>query len=250
MSDLSTLIITKNSGEVIEGCLKSLKRLETETIIVDGGSVDDTLQTARKYGCKIYDYKGNDFGKQKAYALQKATSDWVLSLDSDERVSGALVAEIQEILQSCSNMFSGYIIPFQNHFLGKLVARGGEDYKMLRLFRKDSVVIDSALVHEGFRMKSGKVGNMKSPILHFSYRSLWQMYSKFTDYAIREAEQKAQAGEKSSLKKIFMYPVHMVWARFIKDEGYKDGLFRLPLDIGFGYMEFLTYFLLAFKRVR
>jgi hypothetical protein len=39
----------------------------------------------------------------------------------------------------------------------------------------------------------------------------------------------------------------MFYARFIKDKGYKDGLFRIPLDLAFAYMEFLTYVLLAFK---
>ena len=74
------------------------------------------------------------------------------------------------------------------------------------------------------------------------------MYKKFTDYAIRNASEKLKKGEKTSIKKIFIYPVHMFWARFIKDKGYKDGFFRMPLDIGFAYMEFLTYFLLIFKK--
>jgi hypothetical protein len=38
----------------------------------------------------------------------------------------------------------------------------------------------------------------------------------------------------------------MFWARFIKDKGYKDGFFRIPLDLGFAYMEFLTYVLMLF----
>ena len=72
------------------------------------------------------------------------------------------------------------------------------------------------------------------------------MYKKFTDYAIREAKQRRLNGESTSLKKIVMYPPHMFWARFIKDEGYRDGLFRIPLDLGFAYMEFLTYMTMLF----
>ena len=40
--------------------------------------------------------------------------------------------------------------------------------------------------------------------------------------------------------------MHMFWARFVEDKGYKDGIFRIPLDLGFAYMEFLTYFLMLF----
>jgi len=43
-----------------------------------------------------------------------------------------------------------------------------------------------------------------------------------------------------------MYPAHMFWARFIKDKGYKDGFFRIPLDLGFACMEFITYFSMLF----
>ena len=74
------------------------------------------------------------------------------------------------------------------------------------------------------------------------------MFNKFTDYAKRDVQTKINNREKSSLKKIILYPLHMFWARFFKDKGYKDGLFRIPLDLGFAYMEFLTYFLLLFKR--
>ena len=75
------------------------------------------------------------------------------------------------------------------------------------------------------------------------------MYKKFTNYALLEATQKYLDQEESSLKKVTLYPLHMFWARFIKDKGYKDGLARITLDIGFGYMEFLTYLALFFKTI-
>ncbi|MFS8159981.1 MAG: glycosyltransferase family 2 protein, partial [Candidatus Roizmanbacteria bacterium] len=224
---LSTIIITKNAGDVLEDCLLSIKDLASEVIMVDDGSVDQTIKIAEKYGASIFSHHERDLGKQKAWALSKSTKPWVLSLDADERASETMAQEVKESLEEDNNKYSGYIIPFQNHFLGRSLLYGGENYKMMRLFRRDSVLIENALVHEGFRLRNGEVGSLKNPILHFSYRSLTQMYKKFTDYAIREAQQKRKCGEKSSLKKIFLYPLHMIWARFIKDKGYKDGLFRL-----------------------
>jgi len=125
---------------------------------------------------------------------------------------------------------------------------GGEQLKKMVLFKNKSAFVNKTpLVHYYYHIKNGKVGQLKNNILHYSYLSVVQIYKKFTDYGIRIAKQKYLAGERSSLKKIFLYPPHMFWARFIKDKGYKDGLFRIPLDIGFAYMEFLTYFLLMFK---
>ena len=47
-----------------------------------------------------------------------------------------------------------------------------------------------------------------------------------------------------------MYPPHMFYARFIKDGGYKDGFSRVPLDLGFAYMELVTYLVLALKNLQ
>ena len=174
---------------------------------------------------------------------------WILILDSDEIVSEILQREIAKLVNRHIAENDGYLIPYHNHFLGRRVKYGGENYSMLRLFRRGTGKILPRLVHEKFELKSGNIGELKGYLDHYSYRSLWQMYKKFTGYAIRDVRQKMAAGEKSSLKKIFLYPPHMFWARFIKSKGYRDGLFRLPLDTGFAYMEFLTYSLLAIKNI-
>ena len=232
---LSLLMITKNADELLEKSLTSVIGLVDEIIIVDNYSSDKTVMIAKKFGAKIYFYKEENLGKQRRFGLGKVSNDWVLVLDADEIISARLRAEIK-----LKAKYDGFYIPFQNHFLGKQLRYGGEDYKKLILFKKNKVKIKAALVHEKFEV-IGRIGYLKNKIYHYSYRSLWQMFRKFSDYAIREAKQKSKNGEKSSLKKIFLYPSHMFWARFIKDKGYKDGLFRIPLDLGFAYMEFLTY---------
>ena len=253
---LSLLTITKNSEETIKKTLDSVKNLVNEIVIVDNYSSDKTVAIAKKYQSKVFFYKGKDLGRQAKLGLNKCQGDWILVLDSDEYLSSKLKREIKKIFDirySILEEYAGFYIPFQNYFLGRQLKYGGENYKMLRLFKKDSVDIKPAIVHHKYFIKKGKIGFLKNKIIHHSYRSLFQMFKKFTDYAIREAQQKLKRGEKNSLKKIFLYPLHMFWARFIEDKGYKDGLFRLPLDIGFAYMEFLTYFLLfwySFKNLK
>ena len=253
-SNISALIITKNNEETIEKTFQSLKRLTSEIIVVDGSSIDNTVDILKKYKAKVYSYEPYDVGKQRAYGLKRIKTDWVLALDSDEVVSEKLKGEIKKMINRTHHDKVAYHIPVQGYFLGKPLNFGGERYKKLALFKKDSVFIRPATVHEVFQVKKGKTGNLRNKINHYSYRSLGQIYSKFTDYAVKVAKVKARQGEKTSLKKIFLYPLHMFHARFIKEKGYKDGLFRLPLDLGFAYMEFLTYFLLLFadkkKRIR
>lgn len=242
---ISLVIITKNAGKLLDECLQSVQGLTDEIVLVDDYSEDNTLAIAKKHNARIYKHHEKDFGKQKAFGLQKAKCEWILFLDADERLSAQLRKEIQKLSES--SKFVAYKIPYQNHFLGRQINYGGENYAMIRLFKKEYAVSHPSLVHEKVEIRKGSIGKMKHKIEHYSYQGLLQMYIKFTDYAVREAAQKAKKREKSTLAKLTLYPLHMFWARFFKDKGYKDGIFRIPLDLGFSYMEFLTYFLLLFK---
>lgn len=262
---LSLLMITKNAEETIQESLMSVKKLVDEIVIIDDYSTDKTSEIARQHGAKIFFHKESDLGKQRKYGLSKVNGEWVLALDSDEVISKELAIEITNLKNSNFHLpagglnsksqknkkvtsdrlqVTGFYIYFQNHLLDRPLHYGGENYKKLWFFKKNCVIIEPALVHENFKLKKGKSGILKNKIYHYSYKSISQMYKKFTDYSFREARQKALKGEKCSFKKIFLYPIHMFWVRFIKDKGYRDGLFRLPLDLGFAYMEFLTYVLL------
>lgn len=249
--NLSVVVITKNSGETLERCLLSVCNLADEIILIDDSSTDSTVAIGKQFNAQIYDYRERNLGAKRAFGLEKATREWVLAIDADEIVSPELLEEIKQKLSDPKIIkgVCGYIIPFKNHFLGKPVRYGGEQYKMLRLFRRSLVRIEPSLVHEHF-IVDGHPELMEHHIHHYSYRTLGQMYRKFTNYAVREAQQKAAKGEWSSWKKVLLYPPHMFYARFIEDFGYKDGIFRIPLDIGFAYMEFLTYFLLFIYTIR
>jgi len=247
MKTFGALIITKNSVETLEKCLISLKDLVSEILIVDSDSTDGTLSILKKYDTKVFQFSTDDLGKKRAFGLKKMQSDWVLMLDADEIISLALKLEIKELMKK-KRLMDGYLISYQNHFLKRKIYYGGEKYEMLRLFRKDKALIKSALVHEKVKLKTKRLGKLRGKIYHYSYRNFRQIYSKFTDYAKREVQKKIDKGEKSSLRKIFLYPLHMFWARFIENKGYKDGLWRAPLDIGFAYMEWMTYLLLAMRK--
>ncbi len=247
---LSVLMITKNAAETLEKSLASIKKIADEIIIVDSKSTDRTVEIAKNYLAKVFVKEFTDIGKQRLYGLSKATGKWVLILDCDEIVSERLMNEIKSKIDNTRIKINGYYIPYQNFFLDKPLQYGGEDYKMLRLFRRVKLNIKPSLVHNKIEVKDEKTGYLKGKIFHHSYRSFFQMFSKFTDYGIRMGKEKFLTGEKSSFKKIFIYPAHMFWARFIKDKGFEDGFFRIPLDLLFAYMEFMTYITLFILNIK
>tara|TARA_Y100000310_G_scaffold345226_1_gene462890 strand:+ start:9135 stop:10988 length:1854 start_codon:yes stop_codon:yes gene_type:complete len=82
---LSVCMIVKNEAKHLEMCLKSIKDLGDELIVVDTGSSDNTKQIAAKYTEKVHDFDWvNDFSAARNFSLKQATSDWIFVIDADE----------------------------------------------------------------------------------------------------------------------------------------------------------------------
>lgn len=185
-------------------------------------------------------------GQRKNKIIRMAANEWVLMLDSDEVVSKSLFNEINEALRTSREDVFGYSIPYQNYIFGKPVRYSGEKYAKVRLFRKDYGSVTDLPVHEEVAIK-GKIEKLNGVIHHYSYVSLPQVLKKFTKYAWQMAGEKRKSHEGVTLKKLFMYGPHMVWARAIKDEGWRDGWRGIVIALCFGYMETLMYWLLLWR---
>ncbi len=114
---LSIVLITLNEAANLPRTLASVRGLG-EIIVLDSGSTDATVDIARSFGARIFTEPWKGFGAQKNSAISHATTDWILSLDADEELSPALVAEIQSLLAG-NPAFNAYFIPRLNHFLAR-----------------------------------------------------------------------------------------------------------------------------------
>lgn len=250
-NNLTTLIINKNSEKTLQQTLLSIHKLGGRILLIDNYSSDHSIAIATFYHAKVLMYKGENLGDMREFGLRKITTKWVLVVDGDEFPSAELIKEIKSIVGSKKSVYDGYFIPFRTHLFGIPLFHGGENYKKLCLFKRRVVRFPSRLVHEKAQQKKGaKIGQLKPFMYHYSYRSLSQMYSKFTDYGLREGRERYKKNENVSIQKFVLFPIHMFYARFIKDEGYRDGIIRIPLDVGFAYMEFLSYLTLLYLKIR
>ena len=89
MATLSVVVITKNEEANLSACLDSV-RFADEFIIVDDESDDATREIAARYTDKIIERRLDRFGRQKQFAIEQASGDWILALDADERVTPPL----------------------------------------------------------------------------------------------------------------------------------------------------------------
>ena len=84
----SVCIITKNNAKTLERCLQSSSNNFDEIVIADTGSSDSTKEIARRYTNRIFDFTwNNNFADARNFAIEKATNDFIFSLDSDEEIS-------------------------------------------------------------------------------------------------------------------------------------------------------------------
>ena len=95
---LSVVLITYNEEANIGRTLASVQPLvaegKGEIIVVDSGSTDRTVEIAKSYGAKVFVEEWKGYAAQKNSAIEKATGDWILSLDADEELSQDLIAEL------------------------------------------------------------------------------------------------------------------------------------------------------------
>lgn len=97
---LSHTTIVKNEERVIGRCIDSIKDIVDESIIVDTGSVDNTIKIIKNKIKKCYYYKwAGDYSAARNYGVKQCTGDWILVQDADEHMSPKSVKLIKEILE-------------------------------------------------------------------------------------------------------------------------------------------------------
>ncbi len=218
---LSAVIIAKNEEEVIKDCFESLSWAD-EIILIDTGSTDDTLKIAKKYHVKVINVSstGLEFARWRNLGKEKASGDWILYLDADERVTPQLKEEIKKTI----NNFSAYEIPRRNFFLGREMRYGGAwpDY-VKRLYQKSKLKRWVGKLHE-YPVVEGKMGRLKNPLIHVTHRDLTSMLNKTIDWTKIEADLLYQAKHPPVVWWRFLRMMATkFFERIVKQSGWRDG---------------------------
>ncbi|KKS41095.1 MAG: Glycosyltransferase [candidate division CPR1 bacterium GW2011_GWA2_42_17] len=244
---LSVVLSVHNEETNIREALESVKNLANEIIIVDNESTDKTVQIAKKYTKNILDHKNtpNSLNTPKNYGFSKATGDWILSLDADERVSPELAKEINSVISVPGSLrnghtltevsqtsVNGYWMPRQNLVFGKWLEHGiwYPDYQ-LRLFRKEKGRFPAIHNHE-FLAVEGKTEKLKGHLIHKSYSGITEYIDKFNHtYTDNEAENFLKSGKKIIWIDAVRWPLSDFLTNFFARQSYKDGLHGLVLSL-------------------
>jgi glycosyltransferase involved in cell wall biosynthesis len=191
MPQLSAIIITRNEAANIGECLDTLAFCD-ERIVVDCGSTDGTIDTARGKGARVVHHDWSGFGPQKNFALSLAAGDWVLSIDADERVTPELAQAIKTAMTDAGA--DSFELPRLSSFCGRPMRHSGwyPDY-VLRLFRRGKARFDDAMVHERV-ICDGAVKRLDKPLIHHPVLKLEDALSRMDRYSTASAEALVASG--------------------------------------------------------
>jgi len=138
-----------------------------------------------------------DFASARNMLLKKTKAEWVLFVDTDEKISNELKQEISDLNPID---YKGFIIKRKIVFLGSEI---GED-RVLRLARRNSGKWVRK-VHEIWRIK-GKVGTLKNCIVHDTASNLFDYIEKMNRYSSIHAAENLKEGKRSNIFKMIFYP--------------------------------------------
>lgn len=214
---LSAVIITLNCETALAACLGSLAFVD-EIVVVDSGSQDGTVALAQSRGARVIQKDWMGFGAQKRYAVEQAQHDWVLCIDSDERVTPELAAEIKRTLAQPRH--EAYEFPRRNRFLGRYL-RHGEGYPdwSLRLFNRRHAAWSDDTVHEKV-VTTVSVGHLQGDLLHDSAADLDSYLAKQNRYTTLAAERLYAEGKRAGAAALLLSPL----LRFVKFYFFRLGL--------------------------
>lgn len=261
---LSVVLATRNEETNIGPCLESVKKIADEIIVVDEESTDKTREIAKKYSAKVYKVKHKPiFHATKQKALDKATGDWILQLDADERVTKDLAKEIKSVINiknsdwltrrpadpKLAKLFQrhqrlieqrdgrigkdtgeivAFFIPRKNYFLGKpLIYAGLFPDASIRLVKKGKARFPTKSVHEQMEVK-GEVAWLFNDLEHHdspTFHRYLERANRYTNLTARELQEK---GVSISYLTLFYYsfvkPCTTFLNLYLRHLGFLDGM--------------------------
>jgi len=191
-----------------------------EIVVVDGGSADRSIAVAQSCGCRVYQRPFDTFARQRNYAIEQASGDWVFSIDADERPTPALIEELRQRI--CDDPYVAYRVPIRSTIFGQPMRYSGtQDDRPVRLFRRD-VARWTGDVHEVLQVL-GRVGQLAHGLNHHTLPDLHAFLAKMHRYTSLEATARVAAGRRPRRRDAWIAPVREVFRRLVWKKGFLDG---------------------------
>lgn len=238
-NDISVTILAKNSAATLRECLQAVDAFE-EVILLDTGSTDQTMEIARSFAnVVVHSHPFTGFGPMKNLAIDKASYDWILSVDSDEILSPELV---EEILQLQLDPGSIYSIERDNYYNRRLIrCCGWAGDQVVRLFNRRSTRFNDNLVHEFLLPKPQlQTTLLKGRLRHYTFDNASELIDKMQHYSTLWAREHASMKPSSPIKALTR-GLFVFFKSYILQKGILNGYEGLLISVSNANGAFYKY---------
>jgi glycosyltransferase involved in cell wall biosynthesis len=188
-ANLDLVVLTYNEEANLEHCLRSVAGLARNIFVVDSGSVDATVEIARRHGARVVTRAFTNQAEQFNWALDNLPlqSEWVLRLDADEYLSPELRDEIAATLPALPDGVAGLYLKRRMIFLGRWIRHGGYyPTWLLRVFRSGKARSELAEMDEHIVLLEGESRRLRHDFSDHNRKGLSAWLVKHEAYASRQ----------------------------------------------------------------
>jgi (heptosyl)LPS beta-1,4-glucosyltransferase len=225
---ISVVIKARNEAAQIEACIRSLADFATEIIVMDDESTDNTASLAAHLGARVIRANRGErcVDTMDVAGFHATTGNWLLRIDTDERMVPTLARKLKEIAQS--DRYDAVRYARKNIMFGAWARHGGWFSSYMTFFRKSAWDGASpARCHTPTNV-SGRIlilpKQEEFATIHFDYsevqdfvlRSLWK-------YALTDAKERYLIGQRFSPFALIWRPIRLFLGRYIIRQGFRDG---------------------------
>ncbi|MCF0134972.1 MAG: glycosyltransferase [Lachnospiraceae bacterium] len=180
---LSVCAIVKNEVNRIQNFVEEVSSFADEIIIVDNGSNDGTWDKLEILNC-ISLQCSSEFDLARNAYIERASGDWILTLDIDERLDPLYIHHLRWSLERMDDDVNGVILPLFSYF-----GEGGWcQWTLTRVLRNNKISKLESPIHASFNdaalKNGGRLKFVYAPIHH--YDALWNIDQ--TEKRIRNAK--------------------------------------------------------------
>ena len=205
---LSVVVTTLDNAETLADCLASVRWAE-DIVVLDSGSTDATGDIAEAHGARFLTRAFTGYSEQKQAAIDLARHDWVLLLDSDEKLAAGAEQTLCATLQDPDR--SGYVLWRREWLFWRWQSPRSRLNHYVRLFDRRHARMNGLQVHETV-VVDGPVRSLDVMIDHYGERDITGRTRKANLYSSLQVDDLQQ-------RRVGQLPLRMVcypWVAFVR----------------------------------
>jgi glycosyltransferase involved in cell wall biosynthesis len=238
---LSALVVAHNEDAQLGDCLETLKFADELVVLLDR-CTDGSKEISLRYTEHVVEGAWKIEGVRRNTGIKSCTSDWIIEVDADERVSKLLAREIRNTISETTKSY--FLVPYDNYVGDRLIRFGwGAAWGVsstVRLFRAGTKRWGDQRIHPKIEFK-GQQGRLKSPMIHYVDRDISDMIHRLDRYTTARAADLRETDDIGSLSANIRRIFSRFWKCYVTRRGYREGPYGFLIALFAGLYPILSY---------